>query len=140
MANVKYNRMQAEGGIDLCLCVFLPDGSIIEPIREEGEFHKNGKWSYTDTSLIVPEEAILLCRTVSTHRNGNKKLYLKRGKEEQFLFGSRYDEAPRWYPEYLESASETFGIPVQTIKDILRKVFPEDAKRWDSAPEVVAEY
>jgi len=46
MANVRYKNMQAEGGTDRCLAVFLPDGSMIEPIREEGyvQCWECGRW------------------------------------------------------------------------------------------------
>lgn len=73
---VRYDRMEVDCG-RLFLGAFYPDGRLVRAKEIRGEYHKNGKWSYADLSVVVPEDCVLLCESLSTHSNANSRRYLK---------------------------------------------------------------
>lgn len=105
----RYEKMASECG-RIFLGAFYPDGRLIAAKEINGTYHKNGKWSYTELSVVVPAEAVLLCVTRSTHRNNNLRRYLKLGGKEAFI--GKLDELDR-LPDTAK-ISEQLGIAISS--------------------------
>lgn len=73
---VRYNEMECDCG-RLFLGAFYLDGRLTEVREITGSYHKNGKWSYSDLSVVVPAKCVLLCAARSTHSAENNRRYLQ---------------------------------------------------------------
>lgn len=75
-AVVRYNEMSGESG-RVYLAAFYTDGRLVTAREIRGRYHKNGRHSYTELSIIAPADAILLCESRSTHRASDDIRYLR---------------------------------------------------------------
>jgi hypothetical protein len=80
----RYDKMASDCG-KIFLTAFYADGRLTAVKEIDGQYHKNGKWSYSELSVVAPETAILLCVTRSTHSNSNGQRYLKFQGKEAFI-------------------------------------------------------
>jgi hypothetical protein len=80
----RYDKMECDCG-RIFLGAFCPDGRLIAAKEIVGEHHKNGKWSYSELSVVVPDTCVLLCVTRSTHSNSANRRYLKFKDKETFI-------------------------------------------------------
>jgi hypothetical protein len=54
------------------LYTFAPDGEPITPRMTLKNFHKNGKWSYSEQYVYVPSGSVVITIDQSTHGGGSR--------------------------------------------------------------------
>lgn len=95
-----------------------------EEIR--GAYHKNGKWSYTEISILADDQAVLLCETRSTHFNSNHILYLVKG-ERSVAFGKR-STIVAMAPEEFARKCAQLPVSVGVAEKIILSVFTPEQR------------
>ncbi len=74
---VRYDNMSNSCGL-IFHRAFRLNGEPVMPEEIKGTYHKNGKWSYTELSVVVPTECVVVCVSQSTHSHADQKVYLQR--------------------------------------------------------------
>lgn len=68
----------------------------IDYILWDGEYHKNGKWSYADGGVAL-KNGVVLYNQKSTHRNSNNQkmgILVKNNESTPFYIMGRFSETP----------------------------------------------
>lgn len=110
------------------LYVFSKEGEKIKPRMQEKKYHKNGKWSYSDMYVFVPEEAFVLQSSGNTHGNQTKVLWIAREKRPVvFRCWGRWVSLKTW------PTPEDDIVSPEMLQKILKQIVPSDVQAiWDA--------
>jgi hypothetical protein len=116
------------------LRVYSPSGEKIDYRSQTVQFHKNGKWSYSDLKIFVPEGSVVIEMRQNTHGYRTQKIWKAvEGRPMLLSFSGKWGQAFTTWPEAPE------GIEPDIWRKILGlHVVDKVKEEWDRNASVQA--